>query len=374
VRLAVGRQALYDALRRVVKIAPPSAPNPVLTYVKIEAFDGELFVSATDLTTRIVAEVTGQLKVEQPGVCLLPAQPLTQALRASAAAWVGLAATGPAQVQMGIGRTSYQWKTLPPEHFPDILTLNTEAEHHVLDRSSFLDVMAAVRPAIPTGADARFDQVGIRAGLFQAADGTRFHQAFAEDAALVNAALPADFLTKVTGLLGAATEDKLTLGLSEDTKAISIRVGAMTLITRARAEDFPDVSAVFATAQDANQQSLQVERDELLSAIRRVRTVADPESGAVALKLSPTEIAVSARQPSGSRASEPVGCSLVGQPRTLVLHHSHLVGLLEMVDPGPLQLLLGPDSRTKPGSVYLHYGTRTAVIYQLRMRWFDADL
>ena len=375
-RVTVEREALYAALSRVARIAPRSAPNPVLSFVKIEAFEDELFISATDLATRIVAEVTGQRKIDQVGVCLLPAQALTLALRASAAAWVGLATpdSQASAVQMGIGRAAYRWKTLPPAHFPDILTLNTEAEHHVLDRGSFLAAVQAVRTAIPTSADPRFDQVGITGGLFQAADGNRYHQVFAEDAVSVHAALPTDFLTDVLGLVGGSAENKLILGLSEDKLAISVRIGSVILMTRARAEAFPDVTEVFATARRVNTEPLVLDRNELLSAVRRIRMVADAESGAIALKLTDGEVLVSARQQSGSRATEPVPASWSGPPRTLVLHHSHLVGLLEMFDPGPVRLMVGPDSRTKPGSVYLADDTRCGVVHQLRMRWYDDGL
>lgn len=373
-RLAVEREALYAALNRVSRIAPKTAPNPVLSFVKIEAFEDELFISATDLSTRIVAEVVGQLKVEEPGACLLPAQSLTLSLRASNSHWVGLASDGEASVQMGIGLTSYKWKTRPADHFPDIISLNTEAESHVLDKVSFLAAVQAVRPAVPTSADARLDQIGIRNGYFQAADASRYHQAYAEDAVLLDAALPSDFLPEVLSLAGSSNENKITLGLSEDKKSISVRIGPTILMTRARADDFPDVSSVFTNARMTNQEVLSFDRDELLGAVRRVRMVADSESGAVALKLSSTEIQLSARQQSGSRATEPVPASWQGEERTLVLHHSHLVSLLEMFSSGNIQMMVGPDSRYKPGSVYVADDYRIGVVSQLRIRWHDTTL
>lgn len=373
-RLAVEREALYTALSRVAKIAPKNAPNPVLSFVKIEAFEDELFISATDLSTRIVAEVVGQLKVEKPGTCLLPANELFLVLRASGSHWVGLAADGGSQVQMGIGRTSYRWKTLPPDHFPDILTLNTEAESHILDRVSFIDAVQAVRPALQRVAEARFDQIGVANGVFRAADGNRYFSASLEDAPLLNVALPSDFVTDVLGLANSSAEEKLVLGISEDRKAVSVRVGPTILMTRTQAEEFPNIDSVFVNAKMTNQESLEVNREALLGAVRRVRMVADPESGAIALKLTGSAVEVSARQQSGSRASEPVDAVWVGEERTLVVHHGHLVSLLEMLDHDTARLMIGPDSRHKPGSIYASDVDRTGVIMQLRMRWHDDTL
>lgn len=373
-RLAVEREALYTALSKVAKIVPKNAPNPVLSFVKVEAVDGELFVSATDLSTRIVAQTIGQLRIEDEGACLLPATGMFMALRASNAPFLALATDGSAGVQMGIGRTSYRWRTLPTDHFPDILALNTEAESHILGKESFLSAVAAVRTAVQQGADARFDQVAVRNGLVQAADGNRYHQAWCEDASALNVDLPVDFLTDMTSLAGSSKEGKITIGLSEDRKAISARVGSTILMTRAQAEPFPNINQVFVNAQMTNQQPLEVDRDGLLGAVRRVRMVADVESGAVALKLSEGQVQVSARQQSGSRAIEPLEAAWEGEERTLVVHHSHLIALLEMFSTNQVKLMIGPDIRNKPGSVYIADPDRIGVVQQLRMRWFDDSI
>lgn len=371
-RIAVEREALLTALSRVSRITPANPSNPVLSYAKIEVFPDELFVSATDLATRIVAEVAGQLRVEDIGACLLPVTPLTLALRASNAPFVALAQTGPAEVQMGLGRTTYRWKTLPAEHFPDILSLNTEAESHVLDRQEFLAAVKAVKPAIPKVADARFDQIGIRQGLLQAADGVRYHQALCAAAGMVEAALPAAFVTDVVSLLGGSEEDKFILGMSEDKRALSIRVGPVILMTRAHAEPFPDITSIFTTAEMSNRISVGVDRDDLLGAIRRVRMMADAESGAVYLDLAGA-ITVSARQQSGSMAAERIDASYQGPNRRLTVHNEHLTALLTMCPVGQVELRLGPDSRAKPSMIYVSNDGRTGVIMQLRLAWLDAD-
>src|SRR5262245_38057890 len=76
------RAALVNAVNVVGSVVVSRTPTPVLTCVKLTAGDGKLTLAATDLEVGIQLPVD-QVDVQKPGTALIPADKLTQIVRAS---------------------------------------------------------------------------------------------------------------------------------------------------------------------------------------------------------------------------------------------------------------------------------------------------
>src|SRR5262245_28521562 len=75
------RAALVDAVNVVGGVVVSRTPTPVLQCVKLTAAEGRLTLSATDLEVGLRLGVD-QVEVQKPGEALIPADKLTQIVRA----------------------------------------------------------------------------------------------------------------------------------------------------------------------------------------------------------------------------------------------------------------------------------------------------
>src|SRR5688572_32558778 len=75
------RAALVEAVNLVASVAVGRSPTPVLQCVKLTASDGRLTLAATDLEVGLRLSVD-QVDVQKAGEALIPADKLTQIVRA----------------------------------------------------------------------------------------------------------------------------------------------------------------------------------------------------------------------------------------------------------------------------------------------------
>ena len=81
-KLVCSRDALAEALSVAGSVVVSRTPAPVLTCLKLDARDGQLFVSSTDTEIGLVLGVA-EVDIREEGSALIPADKLNQIVRAS---------------------------------------------------------------------------------------------------------------------------------------------------------------------------------------------------------------------------------------------------------------------------------------------------
>jgi DNA polymerase III sliding clamp (beta) subunit (PCNA family) len=223
-----------------------------------------------------------------------------------------------------------------------------------VDRLALLDALRQVRYAVGRdGARPGYMIVDIRNDHMTSCDGVRFQRVAlpgVPDMQIPAAGTPAaaDQLVK---LLTGSEMAQVQTAVTE--RSLLFRAGTATLIVQKFQARFADVENMMLRPALENKLELQVGRQELLDAVRRVRMAADPNTSAIALSLSKGRVLVQARDSWENAASESVSAVWEHPDRTIVLNHRFLVEALTGFPKAQCTLRLGPETARKKSMIML---------------------
>jgi DNA polymerase III sliding clamp (beta) subunit (PCNA family) len=110
------------------------------------------------------------------------------------------------------------------------------------------------------------------------------------------------------------------------------------------ASEYPDQEKRLLTPNLANNQTLTVDKQDLVSAIRRVRITADQETAAIGLRLAPGKLTVVSRDKNSNAAKEEIPAQWTSKERLVVVNHEHLQDLLGLAGGPQVTFRLGADA------------------------------
>jgi DNA polymerase III sliding clamp (beta) subunit (PCNA family) len=116
---------------------------------------------------------------------------------------------------------------------------------------------------------------------------------------------------------------------------------------------------------------LELGRQELIDAIKRVRVNADPETSAVRLALTPGTLTINSSDKQGNSAQESLTVVWDSKDQELILNHLRLVELLQSQSGANCLFKLGNSTKTKKAPLMLRdddAGT-VGVVQQMSSDW-----
>lgn len=366
-KIAAYRESLMSALAQAIKVLTPNKSVPILAYVRVDVEGASVTFTATDLITSLTVSVS-DCKATEAGSFLVPAVAFQTALRASTAEKVVFGPLDDDMVGLWAGSTNWKWKVLSVDQFPKIATWD-ESVVHTLDRKVFLASLSCVRSAASEGSfNTNLEQIGVNAGNFRAADGVRFYECSVPQAQAIDTAIPLPFAKDLISVIGKSTSENFQLGIPEDGKALIVRCDNMVLMSRVRAEKFPNLNDAFTIPEMTNAQILKVDREKLCGALKRVQILADENTRAVGLEiLDFATMRVFTRQRTGSTSSENVSIEWNNDSRQFWFNLDYLLGALSIFDDEEVSLKFGKDQKQKPSSAFIRSETKRVVLHQLRI-------
>ncbi len=294
-QITIPQPVLARELTLVAAVAARKTTIPILSSVKLEAADGELTITGTDLETGLIATVDAG--VQKPGSICLPAKRLLDFVTSlSGDVTIMTDDKNYATVKAGKARARIPGESA--ESFPQLPTPPDPIA--TIEARAFAAQVERVRFAISVE-ESRFALKGALvvftgdALVMVATDGHRLAYATTEVKAVASRfILPLysmPYLAKVLDAAGAAA-------VSQDDNHLFFVNDNHTAISRKLSGSFPDFERIMVTNYAAN---LTVDGAELKAAISSVRQFGEHRSAkdvshTVALKLTPTEILVSATQ------------------------------------------------------------------------------
>jgi DNA polymerase-3 subunit beta len=368
-RFSTKKFTLLSLLDKAAHVLPNKDTNPVLKNFQFEVSD-HVQVVATDLELSVVAS-TKMANIERPGTAVFPGRRLLELAKEAPDAEIVIDVVE-GKATISAGRATWELRLMSGDKYPP-LPVPDDLEYHSLDRGVFLDALNHVRYAAATEAlRPSLMVIDITKKSMRASDGVRFQQVLVPwwpDE--FDMQIPIAAVEDLVKLLKSAELGNVEIAQTED--HIVFRLGSdVFVVSKIETEPYPDMESTLLIPAHGNEYELTVSRDEFISAIKRVRVTADPESNSIVVTMANDKMHVKSKDKYGNTADEELDVSYSSPEVSAAFNHSHLLDLLTMTDTPLCTFRLGPSKKkTRPDPILLsdEEAGLTGILNQVRLDW-----
>jgi len=315
---------------------------PVLSNVLVEAQDGEIALTVTDLELGIRSKCAADVK--KPGATTIPARKLLDYVRLLPDAELSLKVNESHSVNLVCGRSKSRIAGMSRENFPElaempapITGIPASVVTNVIGKTIFAIAHEESRYTL-TGALMLIKEESM---VMVATDGHRlaYIQApnhFEGVSGQVKVLVPKKALTEIQKL-AAETGGSMSISFAADDNHLFFQCGDRLLITRKLTGQFPDYERVLPKDLDRH---VLVGREELQAAIRRVAQFADDRSHAVRLELAPGELKLVSSGSDAGEGEEVLPVDYSGEKMKIGFNAQYLLDFLGVSETSEVELAL----------------------------------
>jgi len=339
---SVTKSALLDELITTQGVVERKTTIPILSNLLVEAHDGRVAITATDLELSV--RTSCEAKVKKEGAATIPAKKLLELVRLLPEGEIKFKLLDNHWVEIVSDKKKYKLVGMAKENFPALPVMP-----HVMVKipAAVLEGLISKTKFAISMEESRYTLNG---GLLilkpdtlamVATDGHRL--ALAETAyklsglnGEVKVLIPKkamDEVEKLSSVVGSEAQ----MDFAKDESQLFFQVGHRLLISRILTGQFPNYEAVL--PRD-NNKSVVIERAELNDAIRRVSQLADQRSHAVKLAVSKEGIEISASSPEYGEAKETIDKEYKGEAISIGFNSSYVLDFLGAAADGPISIEL----------------------------------
>ncbi len=326
-KLSVTRDSLHTGLGAVSATIPTKTTLPVLSNILLEAADGRLSLSGTDLD--ISVRVSIDAEVSEPGTVTIPARKFAEIARELPAAPVHIETDG---VEIRIESASSRFKLfgLAPEEFPsapevdfsDSLKMDAAQLRELIARTSFAVSTEESRPIL----NGVLWQLRPDSASMVATNGHRLAKMTIEltggGAPEADLIVPPKALQQVQRLFNATGE----IELAHSRNHLAFRSSDRLVYTRLIEGPYPNYQQVIPTDND---RVATANRDNLSSAIRRMAVVASDQTHRVRMSFSKNKLSFRVQTPDLGEAEEEMVIDYQGDPLEIGFNANYLLEVLK---------------------------------------------
>jgi len=339
---SVTKSALLDELTTTQGVVERKTTIPILSNLLVEARDGRVMITATDLELSV--RTSCQAKVKKEGAGTIPAKKLLELVRLLPEGEIKFKLLDNHWVEIVSDKKKYKLVGMAKENFPAL-----PAMPHVLVKipATVLEGLISKTKFAISMEESRYTLNG---GLLilkpdtlamVATDGHRLALAETDQKLSglngeVKVLIPKKAMDEVEKLSSVAGSEA-QMDFSKDESHLFFQAGHRLLISRILTGQFPNYEAVL--PRD-NSKSVVLERTELNDAIRRVSQLADQRSHAVKLAVSKEGIEISASSPEYGEARETIDKEYKGDPISIGFNSSYVLDFLSAAADGPISIEL----------------------------------
>src|SRR3989454_7787044 len=352
--VTVRREDLLRGLHLVQGVVERRNTLPILANVLIEPAAEGIALTATDMEVGLRGLITAQVK--KKGTVTLNARKLYEITREVTAEEVVLKSVQAGWVEVLAGRSKFKIVSLDAKDFPQ-LPLGTDAP----EGTTISIAVGTLREMIDrtlfavSSDETRFNLSGVFVGneddgvlRMVATDG---HRLAMIDRRLPNARLergaimPRKGLVEARKLLDEAEDPEVTMVVSP--KDVRLILRSVSFFMRLVEGEFPDYRQVIPGAARVQ---ARANRDDLLSALRRISLLASERSHGVKLHLERGKLELAASNPHQGEGSEEGDGPYTGDPLTIGFNARYLIDVLTVHAEGDV-IELGFTDEVGPGVV-----------------------
>ncbi|MDF1562511.1 MAG: DNA polymerase III subunit beta [Deltaproteobacteria bacterium] len=348
-QIQMSAEELAKGLYRAQGIVDRKATMPILANVLLEASEGLLAISATDLELGLKGE--HPVEVGKPGKITVPARSLLDIVRSLPEKTVTLTRKQNNWVEIVSGRYRSRLVGADPADFPDLpgvedvsfVNVEAEALSEMIEKTHF---------AVSTD-ETRYNLNGVfieaqgATARMVATDGHRLSMVERELGGKLflskGVIIPRKGLSEMRRLLG---EKPGTVSLGFSGSNAVFRSEGLYLVMRLVDGQFPDYQQVI---PDSGKHPLTVDREALLSTLKRVSLVSPDRAPSVKLELGKSTLTVISENPDLGEASEALEVGYDGPEVKVGFNAKYLIEVLGVL--GSERVILEVADELSPGLV-----------------------
>jgi len=335
-KLTIERAALLRSLNHVQSVVERRNTIPILSNVLIEAADGRLSLTTTDMDLAMVESV--EADIAESGAITTPAHTLYDIVRKLPdGAQIALEYDGAEQkLSLASGRSRFVLACLPREEFP-VMAEDDMPHKFVLSAQDLKSLIDKTRFAISTE-ETRFYLNGIymhvpeadpQALIAVATDGHRLARVrlpLPEGAAdIPGVIIPRKTVNEIRKLLDELDEP-VQISLSES--KIRFEIPGSVLSSKLIDGTFPDYDRVIPKQNDKD---LEIDAHLFAEAIDRVSTISNEKSRAVKLVVDTDRVTLSVTSPDNGSATEEVAAGYTSETIEIGFNARYVLDIMGQV-------------------------------------------
>ncbi|MEJ2482691.1 MAG: DNA polymerase III subunit beta [Gemmatimonadota bacterium] len=325
-KLSITRDSLHAGLGAVAATIPTKTTLPVLSNILLEAKDGSLSLSGTDLDISVSVRIDAE--VEREGSVTVPARKFAEIARELPAAPVHLEVDG-VEIRIEGGKSKFKLFGLAPEEFPsfpevefdDSWRMKATDLHELISRVSFAVSSEESRPIL----NGVLWQLRPDSATMVATNGHRLARLRiqldgigAPEADLI---VPPKALQQVERLFGADGD----VEVARSRNHLGFRSPDRQVYTRLIEGPYPNYEQVIPTDSD---KTATANRDNLSAAIRRMAVVASDQTHRVRMAFSNGTLSFRVQTPDLGEAEEEMPVDYQGDDLEIGFNANYLLEVL----------------------------------------------
>lgn len=326
-RFSVSKDILLSGLQTVQNVVSSRSTLPILANVRIQAGEGQLRFTTTDLDVGISSAV--EANVEKPGGTTLPVKKLSSIVRELPAGEVHVEVDSKNIASIRCGQTFFKVHGLPEDEFPGLPQFD-DAKVFTLKQSDIKDSLRKTSYAISND-ETRYVLNGI---LFSfkdarltmvATDGRRLALIDMEvefpQSDEVEVIVPTKCVNELTRLVSESGDLRMIVGQNQ----VAFDVGSSRLVSKLVEGNYPNYRQVIPTEVS---ERVTLERGLFLAAVQRVSLLASEKTNSVKLMLTKNNLEIIATTPDVGEAREAIPLSYKGKDICIAFNPEYLMAPL----------------------------------------------
>lgn len=326
-KFSISRDAFLDSLQQVQHVVSTRTTLPILSNVLIEAADGKLHLTTTDLDVGVSGSVDAE--VSKSGTTTLPVKRLVSIIRELPAMEVELSVDSKDVASITCGPSFFKIIGLAEGEFPPLPDFK-DAKEYKISQPLLLESLRKTSYAISSD-ETRYVLNGIFTQFkegkltFVATDGRRL--AMVESDLEFPASHETDFIipTKAVQELQRLLGDEGDTVVRLSDSQISFEVGNSLVVSKLIEGNYPNYRQVI---PGETKERLPINREALLETVRRVSLLSSEKSNSVKLVLSEGNVDVTANSPDIGEAKESMPVNYSGAEMAIAFNPEFLMAPL----------------------------------------------
>ncbi|MEA3188124.1 MAG: polymerase subunit beta [Chthoniobacter sp.] len=323
-KFSVSKEKLLDGLQTVQNVVSTRTTLPILSNVLLQAADGQLRLTTTDLDVGVRGGIEAQ--IDKPGGTTLPARRLFNIVRELPAAEIQIDIDSKNVATIRSGPSFFKILGLPEEEFPPLPKFDN-AKTFTIRQKDLRDGLKKTSYAISTD-ETRYVLNGILCSFkdnkltLVATDGRRLALLDIElefpRSQEVDIIVPTKAVNELQRLLGEEGEVKLSVGENQ----VAFDLNGTLLVSKLIEGNYPNYRQVIPAEA---KERITLERETFLSSVHRVSLLSSEKSNSVKLVFSKNNIDITANTPEVGEARESLPVQYKGKDFQIAFNPAFLM-------------------------------------------------
>ncbi len=330
-KFKISREALQTGIQNVIQVVGSRSTLPILSNVLIEASQGKIRMTTTDLDVGVSGEIEADVEVE--GRTTLPVKRLSSIVGVLPASEVEITVDSKNVATITSGPSFFKIMGLPESEFPALPTFEG-AQEFKISQSELKSALKKTSYAISTD-ETRYVLNGIFLSFHDqkltlvATDGRRL--ALVENALEYPEAQDCDIIipTKAVSELQRQLSENESVILQLKDNQVCFQLGNKFIVSKLIDGSYPNYKQVI---PGQAQERLEIDRSILLDTTKRVSLLASDKSNSIKIEFRHGEISLSANTPDVGESSEAIPIDYSGKEFAIAFNPDFLMAPLRNID------------------------------------------